>query len=110
MGVDDNDADAAAAAPNAAAAAAAAADDEHDDDDDDDNNNEDARAPPVLRTPPPPSPASHQPSHVARVKVSRVFCFLFLFAAARVPARCASSSPPQQNINFTTRGAHHSSR
>ena len=32
--------------------------------------------------------------HVARVKVSR----LFLFGAARVPAGCALSALPQQNI------------
>jgi hypothetical protein len=51
---------------------------------------------------PPPSPASHQPSHVARVKVSR----LFLFGAARVPARCASSALPQQNITIIKPGAH----
>ena len=49
-------------------------------------------------------PASHQPSHVARVKVSR----LFLFAAARVPARCASSALPQQNITISRPGAHSS--
>jgi hypothetical protein len=57
----------------------------------------------LLQNPPPPSPASHQPSHVVRVKVSR----LFLFAATREPARCASSALAQQNISAIIR-AHSS--
>jgi hypothetical protein len=52
-------------------------------------------------------PASHQPSHVARVKASQLLYFV-LFGGARVPARCASSALPQQNFIITTLGAHSS--
>jgi hypothetical protein len=62
-------------------------------------------------------PVFHQPSHVAHVKAGSLFGF-GLFAAARVPARCASSALPQQsassalpqqNIPIIPPGAAHSS-
>jgi hypothetical protein len=48
----------------------------------------------------------HQPSHVARVKA--ILLFLLLFAAARVPARCASSALSQKNIVIIQLGTHSS--
>ena len=49
----------------------------------------------------------HNLMAIARVAARRVG-FFAPFAAARVPARCASSALPQQNIFIISPGAHSS--